>query len=117
MGISNFVKFFTSKFSENFLKNPTKSHISKTTRIWAAINKGKIRSPWEYPQKTQQQDWDLQRIEIFQNLIISKITRIWAAINKGKIRNPWEYPQKTQQQDWDLQRIGIFQKSNFLKKS
>ena len=45
--ISSFVKLFSPKFSEKFWKKYQKTHVSKTTRIWAAILRGTIRSPWE----------------------------------------------------------------------
>ena len=65
MIVSSYMKFFISKVSEKFWKIPKKRHISKTMRIWAAIVRGKIRNPWEYPEGTQLQGENLKNWETF----------------------------------------------------
>ena len=91
-------QFFKSKTFWTFL-NPKKRHISKTTRIWAAILNSKIRNPWEYSHNVQHQEWDLQRFGIFlyllkflknfrkkhKNCHISKTTRIWQVCQSPKL--------------------------------
>ena len=53
-------KSFRDMFLKFFLKKSQKRHISKTTRIWAAIFGGKIRNPWKYSDRTQLQGWEFQ---------------------------------------------------------
>ena len=51
------------KFSEFFLKNHKKRHISKTTKIWTVIFGGKICNSLEYSDSTQLRGWEFPTLK------------------------------------------------------
>ena len=101
---STFCNFLKFKFLKIFWKNHKKCHISKTTRIWAAIFRGKIRNPLRVPSQfpitglISSKFWNFLTFRFFEifgenhkKRHISKATRIWAVILGGEIRNFLEY--------------------------
>ena len=122
MVISSFIKKIIPKFSEKFWGNPKKRHISKTTKFWADVFRGKIFNPMKVPSQISitglriSKFWNfLTSVFFFQNFgenhkkrHILKTTRIWAVVFGGKNRNSWEYPDKASPPRWEYQNLWFF---------